>query len=123
MPLHRLAVHLCVSLAAAGQAVTTRTERDKLGELAELLHFRGIVVTRDLLRERTDQERNAAAVWSLTRARASSCPAWLVSLLDRHKAVRLRGICRDCACTDDEACLGGCSWVDLTHTLCSRCIP
>ncbi len=29
--------------------------------------------------------------------------------------------CRACGCTDDEACEGGCSWVDDEHTLCSMC--
>ena len=32
-----------------------------------------------------------------------------------------RGVCRHCRCTDDAACAGGCFWVDLRHTLCSRC--
>jgi hypothetical protein len=32
-----------------------------------------------------------------------------------------RGVCRECGCTDDQACPGGCAWVDTRHTLCSRC--
>ncbi len=38
------------------------------------------------------------------------------------------GTCIVCGCTEDDACEGGCSWVDLTCTnlegrliLCSRC--
>lgn len=26
-----------------------------------------------------------------------------------------------CGCTDTNACVGGCYWVDAGHTLCSRC--
>ncbi len=33
------------------------------------------------------------------------------------------GTCRVCGCTDMQACPGGCSWVDETHTLCSQCAP
>lgn len=29
--------------------------------------------------------------------------------------------CRVCGCTDDQACPGGCSWVE--PDLCSRCAP
>lgn len=29
--------------------------------------------------------------------------------------------CRVCGCTSEQACEGGCSWVDPEHTLCSRC--
>lgn len=31
------------------------------------------------------------------------------------------GTCRQCGCTDDRACEGGCHWVDDGHTLCSAC--
>lgn len=40
----------------------------------------------------------------------------------RAKAPRT-GTCRACGCTDDNACEGGCSWVDSTYTLCSVCAP
>jgi hypothetical protein len=29
--------------------------------------------------------------------------------------------CRECGCTDDDACEGGCEWVE--DDLCSRCAP
>lgn len=29
--------------------------------------------------------------------------------------------CHICGCTDTYGCAGGCSWVDLAHTVCSRC--
>lgn len=29
--------------------------------------------------------------------------------------------CRQCGCTDERACAGGCSWVDVD--LCSACLP
>lgn len=29
------------------------------------------------------------------------------------------GVCRECGCTDDAPCEGGCSWVE--EDLCSRC--
>ncbi len=31
------------------------------------------------------------------------------------------GICRECGCTDEHACVGGCSWANPEHTLCSAC--
>jgi hypothetical protein len=31
------------------------------------------------------------------------------------------GTCRRCGCTDDRACIGGCSWGDEAHTLCNLC--
>jgi hypothetical protein len=35
--------------------------------------------------------------------------------------ILLPGTCSKCGCTDDNACEGGCSWVDPEHTLCSAC--
>lgn len=37
--------------------------------------------------------------------------------------ILLPGTCSQCGCTDDQACKGGCSWVDPEHTLCSACAP
>jgi ParB/RepB/Spo0J family partition protein len=31
------------------------------------------------------------------------------------------GTCRKCGCTEDNACAGGCAWVDRKQTLCSTC--
>lgn len=31
------------------------------------------------------------------------------------------GVCKFCGCTEDEACDGGCAWMDDTQTLCSAC--
>lgn len=31
------------------------------------------------------------------------------------------GTCRICECTEQDACEGGCGWVDETKTLCTRC--
>lgn len=36
--------------------------------------------------------------------------------------ILLPGTCCQCGCTDDNACDGGCSWVDPEHTLCSACV-
>ena len=30
-------------------------------------------------------------------------------------------MCRECGCTDIFGCAGGCSWVNASHTLCTRC--
>ncbi len=38
-----------------------------------------------------------------------------------YKEGRRVRACRQCGCTDDRACAGGCSWVDLD--LCSACTP
>lgn len=31
------------------------------------------------------------------------------------------GTCRMCECTEEQACAGGCRWVDESRTLCSAC--
>lgn len=33
----------------------------------------------------------------------------------------ISGTCWACHCTDAQACVGGCHWVDADHTLCSVC--
>jgi ParB/RepB/Spo0J family partition protein len=33
------------------------------------------------------------------------------------------GACRECGCTEDDACEGGCAWADETKTLCTSCDP
>ena len=33
------------------------------------------------------------------------------------------GTCRKCRCTEENACEGGCSWVDGSKTRCSSCFP
>lgn len=30
-------------------------------------------------------------------------------------------MCATCGCTNIFGCAGGCHWVDLAHTVCSRC--
>ncbi|WP_433673876.1 hypothetical protein [Microbacterium gorillae] len=37
-------------------------------------------------------------------------------------AVESIDVCRRCGCTDDDACFGGCSWVNESRDLCSSCI-
>lgn len=37
-----------------------------------------------------------------------------------YRAAGVRA-CRVCGCTDDEACEGGCGWVE--DDLCSECVP
>lgn len=45
-----------------------------------------------------------------------------VLVLSRYQvAARADGWCRYCGCTDLFGCPGGCGWVDLAHTICSRC--
>jgi hypothetical protein len=43
----------------------------------------------------------------------------------RGKSVRITiedlQVCRECGCTEDAACEGGCSWVEMG--LCSACTP
>jgi len=36
----------------------------------------------------------------------------------RTKQAENEGRCRVCWCTDEDACPGGCAWVDDAHTLC-----
>lgn len=69
----------------------------------------------------------------------STAPDELLELAQRHvdelaAAFLARGIglslelvptCRVCGCTDDDACLGGCWWVDTDEAdgyLCSSCV-
>lgn len=39
----------------------------------------------------------------------------------RYTARSGPGCCTYCGCTDQFGCVSGCSWVDLAHTVCSRC--
>jgi hypothetical protein len=43
---------------------------------------------------------------------------WLHDLTIPTPLVRT---CRECGCTDDRACVGGCSWIEAD--LCSACDP
>lgn len=62
-----------------------------------------------------------ASGWKMNRRGACYCPGCA-------RSVRF---CRECGCTDDAACEGGCSWIRLTALdalsvridLCSRCAP
>ena len=50
----------------------------------------------------------------------------ILPLSDKHGESYDLGIdgisakCRTCGCTDDEACIGGCTWVE--SDLCSACV-
>jgi len=37
------------------------------------------------------------------------------------KPAPIYGTCTDCGCTDYRACNPPCCWVNVEHTLCSRC--
>lgn len=39
----------------------------------------------------------------------------------RYTVERGESWCRVCGCTDIYGCSPQCSWVDLAHTICSRC--
>lgn len=42
------------------------------------------------------------------------------------RPIEWTGVCRECGCTDMNACLtenGACSWVNPDRTLCSKCSP
>jgi len=43
-------------------------------------------------------------------------------LLQAFDVRALVGTCCACGCTEEEACEGGCSWVDNRKTLCSSCM-
>lgn len=30
--------------------------------------------------------------------------------------------CRKCGCTNERACLGGCSWISINPPICSACV-
>jgi ParB/RepB/Spo0J family partition protein len=44
---------------------------------------------------------------------------WL-DLIDARKNAPVPGTCQYCGCTDDNACSGGCSWVNGSQTVCSN---
>lgn len=73
-----------------------------------------------------DRERAAETALNVTHAQlvqATDCA--VPGLLDAPPPIDLNRIgvrmCRRCGCTDDHACIGGCSWVGPTH--CSGCAP
>ena len=51
------------------------------------------------------------------RLTVDSGGCWFLAY-DVHKD---EDMCRVCGCTDLFGCVGGCGWVNATHTLCSRC--
>lgn len=42
--------------------------------------------------------------------------------IERAKCAEPEGVCRECGCTDEWGCDGGCSWANAKHTLCSACV-
>jgi hypothetical protein len=67
----------------------------------------------DVLRQ-FDEVQVADALVVIARRVLAACP----ELFPRKKA----GICFVCGCSQDDACPGGCSWVDRSHSLCSVCV-
>jgi len=39
----------------------------------------------------------------------------------KRRQDRPEGVCWVCSCTEDDACPGGCAWVNPEQTLCSAC--
>lgn len=40
----------------------------------------------------------------------------------RYEVRPREDMCERCGCTARYGCVGGCGWVNATHTLCSRCL-
>jgi hypothetical protein len=59
--------------------------------------------------------------WALMGEPFARAPQWLRDLVARggKDAHLISGVCRDCGCTDEYGCAGGCAWVDNAQTLCS----
>lgn len=66
----------------------------------------------------------AAALSMIQAAHCSRVLHWILedlmqSMADMFPIIQLNQACRNCGCTNERACEGGCDWVEFD--LCSRC--
>lgn len=71
---------------------------------------------------------NGPSIWVDPDDVDHPCGHCITTMLERRRTQDLQlarmgipGVCRSCGCTDDRACLGGCTWADDDHVLCSAC--
>lgn len=91
-------------------------------DVAGALHLRGIVFDERRLQAYPRDELSLCEQWALAGMPWRRAPGWLNESVAIGRAHRLRGICRDCGCTEDRACPGGCAWADISQTLCTACV-
>ena len=90
--------------------------------------LRGRLITIDhalLLARLAEAEQNEALKWTLDRNAGSKVKveAVIARRLERggqHDEFDERGECKYCGCTEDNACEGGCSWINAEQTICSN---
>ena len=100
---------------------TVRLLRELVRDVRRLLAGRGIVFQAGFLQRECLAYLELARSWAVGE-RFEHMPHWVAHALTHGDARQLRGVCCQCGCKDKMACTGGCSWANLSHTLCSRCI-
>ena len=95
-----------------------------LADVQEALAHRGIYTTLHTLSRSgaTADQCLELGQWASGMGHLSRMPAWFRHVFDRGLARHLSGWCKFCGCQDDRACEGGCGWMDVEHTICSRCV-
>lgn len=104
----------------------TRQGISFFSQVQRALRDRGVHITlAHLTKGRTNGDVLDVEDWAVSGMPFSVAPEWLRDLVakGRTNVHLIGGICRECGCTDDDACDGGCAWVDHDHTLCSSCAP
>lgn len=95
--------------------------RDPRADAHFALKERAIRISLTELAGCTVTELRDARRWAAGAFPTAQMPAWLKRAVADGRAVHKAGRCKECGCTDLRACEGGCSWADLSHTLCSQC--
>lgn len=68
------------------------------------------------------QREAKKAAGEKTKARRSKGKAKTKRKTKANYAEDVPGVCRECGCTEEDACDEGCVWVDASKTLCSNCV-
>jgi len=92
------------------------------GRLFAILVGRGITAHLPDLAGVSSDARRAAAEWASPPKPWARAPQWLLSLKSMGRLDGVRGVCFECACTQERACAGGCAWANLEQTLCTACV-
>lgn len=102
-------VGLLVELLATGAGEYSSTWADKGRPIASLAAALNVSIEHHKREAKAALKSKKKSPKTAARKRSKAAPA------------PEPGVCRECGCTEEEACEGGCVWVDATKTLCSSC--
>ena len=103
-----------------------QTERDQMWDATGIGRDQDVEFVAGGIRGMVDTARVARTQLRPQLARAEADAAELRAELERLRAEQDLARCRVCGCTDEQACDGGCTWVEDPRgmgDLCSTCLP